>query len=120
VLAIAAGVSGFMTPVWNVNNVTLRQTLVRPDEQGRIVAVARAFGTAGIPIGTFAGGALAAVLTPALGTSAGLITAMVAGSVIAAGSVVPLLVAGIPQIRRWSDLAAASGPRRSAGPAASE
>jgi len=120
VLAIAAGASGFMTPVWNVNNVTLRQTLVRPDEQGRIVAVARAFGTAGIPIGTFAGGALAAALTPALGTAAGLITAMVAGSVIAAGSVVPLLVAGIPRIRHWSDLPPASGRRLSSGSAASE
>ena len=98
----------------------MRQTLVQPDEQGRIVAVARAFGTAGIPIGTFAGGALAVALTPVLGTEAGLITALVAGSVIAAGSVVPLLVAGIPRIRRWSDLAALSGSRLFSGSGASE
>src|SRR5438067_3713159 len=44
VLAAAAVISGFMTPVWNVNNVTLRQRAVPLALQARVVALARAVG----------------------------------------------------------------------------
>src|SRR5207302_232193 len=39
VLGVASIVSGLMTPVWNVNVVTLRQRIVARDEQGRVGAV---------------------------------------------------------------------------------
>src|SRR5439155_1754438 len=51
VLGVASIVSGLMTPVWNVNVVTLRQRIVARDEQGRVVAVSRAFATAGVGMG---------------------------------------------------------------------
>src|SRR5207248_9367202 len=62
VLAVAAIVSGLMTPIWNVNVVTLRQRIVARHEQGRVVAVSRGFATAGVALGAFAGGSAASGL----------------------------------------------------------
>ena len=80
VLGVASALSGVMTPIWNVNVVTLRQRIVAGSEQGRVVAVSRAFATAGVAIGAIMGGALATILEAALGEQMGLVAAMTAGA----------------------------------------
>ncbi|TMD51588.1 MAG: MFS transporter [Chloroflexi bacterium] len=98
VLGVASIVSGLMTPVWNVNVVTLRQRIVARDEQGRVVAVSRAFATAGVALGAFAGGVAATVLEASLGERVGLVTAMTAGAIVAGLSAIPLLTGGVVRL----------------------
>jgi len=92
---VASIVSGLMTPVWNVNVVTLRQRIVARDEQGRVVAVSRAFATAGVALGALAGGVAATVLEASLGERVGLVAAMTGGAIVAGLSAIPLLTGGI-------------------------
>lgn len=95
VLGVASIVSGLMTPVWNVNVVTLRQRMVARDEQGRVLAVSRAFATAGVALGALAGGVAATALEATLGERAGLVTAMTLGAIVAGLSAIPLVRGGV-------------------------
>ena len=88
-----------MTPIWNVNVVTLRQRIVAGSEQGRVVAVSRAFATAGVAIGAVMGGALATILEAALGEQMGLVAAMTAGALVASLSAIPLIAGGVARVR---------------------
>ena len=106
VLVAAAALSGFMTPVWNVNNVTLRQRAIPLELQARVVAVARAVGVGTIPLGTVIGGAIATQLAGAFGDRLGLAAAVFLGGLVAGSSVLPLLATGIARIRVPQDAAA--------------
>ena len=99
VLGVASALSGVMTPIWNVNVVTLRQRIVAGSEQGRVVAVSRAFATAGVAIGAVMGGALATILETALGERVGLVAAMTAGALVASLSAIPLIAGGVARMR---------------------
>ena len=85
---------GFCGPVWEVTNVSLRQSLVPARLQGRIHAshLAIAFGT--IPLGALLGGWLAATLQSALGGSRGLAATLALGGVL--GMTSALWIAGTP------------------------
>ena len=82
-----------------MNVVTLRQRIVAGHEQGRVVAISRAFATAGIALGAFAGGAAATALAVSLGDRAALLTAMTAGAMVAGVSAIPLLAGGVASLR---------------------
>jgi MFS family permease len=88
---------GFCGPVWEVTNVSLRQSLVPARLQGRIHAshLAIAFGT--IPLGALLGGWLAATLQPVLGSGRGLAATLAIGGVL--GMTSALWIAGTP-VRR--------------------
>jgi MFS family permease len=99
VLIGAALISGVMTPIWNVNSVTLRQRAVPLELQTRVVALARAVGFGTIPVGTVVGGGAAALLINAGGTRIGLTAAVVIGGLVASSSAIPLLLGRIPAVR---------------------
>src|SRR5438067_311372 len=103
VLAVASIVSGLMTPIWNVNVVTLRQRIVARHEQGRVVAVSRAFATAGVALGALAGGIAASGLEASLGERVGLVSALTAGALIAGFSAIPLVVGRVAVMRTFTD-----------------
>ncbi|HEX6487552.1 MAG TPA: MFS transporter [Candidatus Dormibacteraeota bacterium] len=79
--------AGFCGPIWNVTNVSLRQSLVPARLQGRIHAsnLAIAFGT--IPLGALAGGWLAGALEHAVGYGPGLALTLATGGVIGIAAV---------------------------------
>jgi MFS family permease len=85
VLCLAAGLAarGFFGPLWQVNALTLRQTLVPAELQARVTAAARTLGMVPSPLGALAAGALAGLLGPT--------TLLLIAGAIAAASVVPLL-----------------------------
>lgn len=65
-------VESFAVIVWNVVTVSLRQRLIPQPLFGRVNSVYRFLSWGLIPVGTLAGGALVAVLEPALGRQAAL------------------------------------------------
>ena len=99
VLGVASLVAGTMLPVWNVNAVTVRQRLVAPHEQGRVIAIARAIATAGVALGAVFGGVAATILGNAFGDQVGLVMAMSIAALVAGVSAIPLLLGGIGSLR---------------------
>lgn len=67
VVAVAFTVAGFVSVVWNVITVTLRQTIIPDHLLGRVNSVYRFFGWGMMPIGTALGGVLVAVAEPVWG-----------------------------------------------------
>ena len=65
-------VSGFFIPISNVTTLTIRQTLVSPDMQGRVAATVRTVTRTVVPLATILGGVLAQLGTRLLGPRAGL------------------------------------------------
>jgi MFS family permease len=84
-------VSGFFIPISNTNMVTIRQTLVSPDMQGRVSATVRTVTRTAVPVATILGGALAQLGTNVLGPRAGLTSVLALGGLIwlSAGLLLP-------------------------------
>lgn len=59
VLGVLLGVNGFLTTMWNVITVSLRQRVVPADLLGRVNSVYKVLGWGLIPLGALAGGLLA-------------------------------------------------------------
>ncbi|MBD0691162.1 MFS transporter [Streptomyces sp. CBMA123] len=58
VLVAAMALAGFSAAVFNINSVSLRQSVTPPELRGRMTATFRFVNWGAIPVGTFAGGAL--------------------------------------------------------------
>ncbi|MFB0620865.1 MFS transporter [Streptomyces sp. AGS-58] len=58
VLVAAMALAGFSAAVFNINSVSLRQSVTPPELRGRMTATFRFVNWGAIPLGTFAGGAL--------------------------------------------------------------
>jgi MFS family permease len=84
-------VSGFFIPISNTNMVTIRQSLVSPDMQGRVAATVRTVTRTAVPVATILGGALAQLGTNVLGPRAGLTGVLALGGLIwlSAGLLLP-------------------------------
>lgn len=76
-------VTRFFEPIFNVNSISLRQSVVRNRIQGRANAVYRTFSWGAIPIGALLGGIL--------GTDIGLVPTLTIGAAIATLSAIWLL-----------------------------
>src|SRR2546422_11049243 len=78
--AVILGVLGFlnnlMVPVYNINQVSLRQSITPDRVQGRMNATMRTIVWGTIPVGAFAGGIL--------GTTIGVVPTIILGSVVSA------------------------------------
>ncbi|GAA2143468.1 MFS transporter [Kitasatospora kazusensis] len=62
VLGLAMGLAGFSAAVFNVNQVSLRQSVTPAAMRGRMTATFRFVNWGAVPVGTFLGGALAGPL----------------------------------------------------------
>ena len=113
-------VSGFFIPISNVTTLTIRQTLVTSDMQGRVAATVRTVTRTVVPLATILGGVLAQVGTRLLGPRAGLTAVLALGGLIwlSAGLLLPRRV--LRQVHSIDDLegavpAATEGSRRGGG-----
>ena len=88
---------GFCGPIWEVTNVSLRQSLVPARLQGRIHASHLALAFGAIPVGALLGGWLAGAAEHAMGSGRGLGLTLAAGGVLSMSSA--LWIAGTP-VRR--------------------
>jgi Na+/melibiose symporter-like transporter len=78
-------------PVYNITVVSMRQRLIPSDKLGRVVATLRTVMWGTLPLGTLLGGAL--------GSTIGIVPALVAGAVVAACAIPWLLTAPIRALR---------------------
>ena len=78
VLFIAELFVALTTPIYNINQVSLRQTLVPPHLQGRMNATMRTFVWGTMPLGSLAGGTL--------GSTIGVVPTIVVGALVGASS----------------------------------
>lgn len=85
-------VTGFTVPVYNINQVSLRQAITPDRLQGRMNATMRTMVWGTIPVGAFAGGLL--------GAQFGVFSAMVIGAVIATLSAVWVAVGPVIALRK--------------------
>ena len=74
VLAVTGFIQGLETPIYNINQVSLRQAITPDRVQGRMNATMRTIVWGTIPIGAFIGGIL--------GTSIGLVQTIVIGGIV--------------------------------------
>lgn len=74
VLSVIGFVNNFMVPVYNINQVSLRQSITPDRVQGRMNATMRTIVWGTIPVGAFVGGIL--------GTAIGVVPTIIIGSVI--------------------------------------
>jgi MFS family permease len=101
---------GFCGPIWEVSNVSLRQSLVPGRLQGRIHAshLAIAFGT--IPLGALTGGWLAGALEQAAGYGRGLGLTLAVGGVLGMASAAWIAATPVRRLKSaasapaWSNL----------------
>ena len=91
VLSIALGLAGFAISVYNINQITLRQTVTPDAMQGRMNATIRVLIWGTLPIGTFLGGLLGGVI----GLRSTLVIAGI-GSVLAS---LPLILSPVRSLR---------------------
>lgn len=84
-------VSGFFIPVSNVTTLTIRQTLVAAEMQGRVAATVRTVTRTAVPLATILGGGLGEFGTSLLGPRAGLSAVLALGGLIwmSAGVLLP-------------------------------
>ena len=113
-------VSGFFIPISNVTTLTIRQTLVSSDMQGRVAATVRTITRTVVPLATILGGVLAQMGTRLLGPRAGLTAVLALGGLIwlSAGLLLPRRL--LRQVHSIGDLegvvsAATEGSRRGEG-----
>ena len=76
VLSVLGFVNNLMVPVYNINQVSLRQSITPDRVQGRMNATMRTIVWGTIPIGAFTGGIL--------GTAIGVVQTIILGSIISA------------------------------------
>jgi len=94
-LAVLFGVELATTlcvPVYNVTQISLRHRIVAPERHGRMNATVRTVVWGTLPIGMLAGGVL--------GGTIGIVPTIVAGGVIGAAGIVPLLTRPVGELRR--------------------
>lgn len=72
VVAVAFAVAGFVSVIWNVITVSLRQTIIPDHLLGRVNSVYRFFGWGMMPIGTALGGLAVVLAEPVWGRDAAL------------------------------------------------
>jgi len=95
IIAVAEAVSGFGSVVYNIQQVSLRQTITPARMQGRMNATMRFLVWGTIPLGSLTGGALAAAF--------GLRTAIFVGGIGAFFSVVPIVLSPIRSLRDFPE-----------------
>jgi MFS family permease len=95
VLTGALGIAGFAISVYNVNQITLRQTVTPDAFQGRMNATIRFLIWGTLPIGTFLGGLLGGII--------GLRTTLVVAGVGSVLASLPLLLSPVRTLRHLPD-----------------
>lgn len=98
-------VSSFFLPIWNVNNVSLRQYLTDAALLGRVSATARTISWATVPLSALLGGVLAQVGVEHWGNRLGLAIVLALGGAVWTASTLILPIRG---------LSAVSGPQDAA------
>jgi MFS family permease len=114
VLSIALGLAGFAISVYNINQITLRQTVTPDAMQGRMNATIRVLIWGTLPIGTFLGGLL--------GDAIGLRPTLVIAGIGSALASLPLILSPVRSLRELpqapGDPAAQPAAEPVAGPVA--
>jgi predicted MFS family arabinose efflux permease len=85
VLSVVWFVTSIGIPIYNVNQVSFRQTIVSDDLQGRMNATMRSFGYGAATVGALVGGAM--------GAGHGILTVMTIGPIVALLPVVIMFLA---------------------------
>jgi len=91
-LGLGLGLRGLANPLWQVNAVTLRQSIVPVPLQARVAAASRTIGQLTLPLGALSGGALGGVAAHALGPAHGFAFTLTVAALVAGAS--GLAVAG--------------------------
>lgn len=103
-------VSSFFIPVWNVNNLSLRQYLTPDALQGRVSATVRTVSWAAIPVSGLLGGALGQLGTSLWGDRTGLAVVLTAGGVVWSCAVLALPLRRLFRVTVPADAEAIAGP----------
>lgn len=85
-LGLGLALRGLANPLWQVNAVTLRQSIVPVPLQGRVAAASRTIGQLTLPLGALCGGLLGGLSVNALGESRGLAFTLTIAALIAGAS----------------------------------
>ena len=99
VVIVAMVLPGLFGSVWNVTNVSLRQSLIPARLQGRIHASHLAIAFGAIPIGALAGGWLGTSLSAELGPRYGLALTLAIGGVLGMSSVLWIVLTPVRRLR---------------------
>lgn len=91
ILILLTILSGFGTPVYNINQVSLRQAITPDRLQGRMNATMRTIVWGTIPLGSFVGGIL--------GSQLGILTTLVIGGVVATLSAIWVVFGPVVSLR---------------------
>jgi MFS family permease len=97
-------VSSYFIPISNVTVVSIRQSMVSPELQGRVASTSRTITMAVIPLAAVLGGVLAQLGTELLGARAGLAAVLVVGGLIWMSATVLLPRRRLDRIRTLADL----------------
>jgi MFS family permease len=100
-------VSSYFVPISNVTMVSIRQSMVSPELQGRVASTSRTVTMTVIPLAAVLGGVLAQLGTELLGARAGLAAVLVVGGVLWMSATVLLPRRKLERIRTMADLESA-------------
>jgi predicted MFS family arabinose efflux permease len=105
VMVVVIVASSFFLPVWNVNNVSLRQYLTDSAVLGRVSATVRTVAWATVPLSALLGGVLAQAGVALWGDRRGLATVLAVGGVLWSASVFALPIRRLAAVRTAKDAA---------------
>jgi hypothetical protein len=114
VMALVIAVSSFFIPVWNVNNLSLRQFLTESHLQGRVAATVRTLSWVALPVAGLLGGVFAQIGTALFGPRNGLAIVLVFGGALWSSATLFLPIRRIVALRTAAD---AVSPAEAAGAA---
>jgi MFS family permease len=96
--------SSYFVPISNVTNVSIRQSLVSRELQGRVASTTRTITRTVVPVSAVVGGVLAQVGSAVLGQRAGLAAVLVLGGLLWMSATVLLPRRRLERLRTVSDL----------------
>jgi MFS family permease len=111
-MALVIGVSSFFIPVWNVNNLSLRQFLTEPHLQGRVAATVRTLAWVALPVAGLLGGVFAQIGTTLFGQRIGLAIVLVFGGLLWSSATLALPIRRIVTLQTAADATSGYAPRR--------
>ncbi|HEY6793859.1 MAG TPA: MFS transporter [Kineosporiaceae bacterium] len=97
-------VSSYFVPISNVTTVSIRQSLVSRELQGRVASTTRTVTRTMVPLSAVLGGVLANVSTAALGQRAGLAVVLAVGGLLWTSATVLLPRRRLERLRTLSDV----------------
>lgn len=103
-VGLIGSISGFFIPVWNINSISLRQSLLPDEMRGRVAAVVRSTAWASIPVASLAAGGIAGLLVAMWGERTGLIAVMEISGLAWSAAVLPLPLRAFWNLRSMQDI----------------